>query len=247
VTWMQEDAIGMEPVDYSVVADQYVRHRRLHPSVLERLTRSLGPAMHVVEVGCGTGNYIGAIQAKIGCTAVGIDPSPEMLAKLRRRMTSVRVIEGRAEKLELPSSSSDFVFSVDVIHHVQDRAEAYREAFRVLRDGGEVCTVTDSEWTLRHREPHASYFPETVDIELARYPSVEALRGEMTRAGFESLDEQLVEFVYALTDASPYRHRTHSALLYLDEEAFQRGMARLEADLANGPIALPAALLPSSC
>jgi SAM-dependent methyltransferase len=138
-------------------------------------------------------NYISAIHAKTGCTATGIDPSTEMLATLRGRETPVQVIVGRAEKLDLPSSSVDLVFSVDVIHHVHDRAEAYREAFRVLRDGGRICTVTDSEWTLRHREPHAAYFPETIEIELARYPTLATLRSEMATARFDAVEEELVE------------------------------------------------------
>jgi SAM-dependent methyltransferase len=172
----------------------------------------------------------------VGCDCSGVDPSPEMLAKLRERGSSVRAIEGRAEALALPDGTLDLVYSVDVIHHVGDCRSAIAEAFRVLKDGGRLCTVTDSEWIIRHREPQSVYFPETIDVELVRYPRIQVLRAEMTRAGFESITEEVVEHEYSITDAAPYRDRVFSALLYITDEAFARGLARLEADLRRGPV-----------
>src|SRR5690606_22984779 len=107
---------------------------------------------------------------------------------------------------------------------------------RVLRAGGTICTVTDSERIIRGREPLATYFPETVEIELARYPRMDTLRAELRDAGFVALREDVVEHTYDITDSGPYREKAHSSLLYLDSAAFRRGLARLEADLARGPI-----------
>jgi SAM-dependent methyltransferase len=190
----------------------------------------------VLEVGCGTGNYLGAIRESTGCEAFGVDPSPEMLAQLRARALPVRVREGHAEQLDFPAGTFDLVYSVDVIHHVVDRETAYREAARALRPGGVVCTVTDSEWIIRHRTPQSVYFPETIAVELARYPSIEALRSMMVKAGFESPSEEVVEHSYELTDAVAYREKVFSSLLYISDEAFSRGLAKLEADLLRGPV-----------
>src|SRR5690606_3733462 len=128
-----------------------------------------------------TGNYIAAIRAHAGCHAAGIDPSAAMLAKLRSRDPTVRAIRCRAEDLALTPARFDLVFSVDVIHHVRDRARAFGEMFRVLRGGGTICTVTDSDRIIRGREPLATYFPETVEIELARYPRIDTRPGEGER------------------------------------------------------------------
>ena len=73
------------------------------------------------------------------------------------------------------------VFSVDVIHHVASRADYYREAWRVLRNAGTVCTVTESETIIRRRL-HSHYFPDTIPVELGRYPSVPDLRAWMDQA-----------------------------------------------------------------
>ena len=130
----------------------------------------------------------------------------------------------------------DLVFSVDVIHHVDIRLAYFREAYRVLRAGRKVCTVTDSEWIIRHRQPLAIYFPETVEIELDRYPRIAELREVMERVGFSEMTEDTVEFAYQLTDIQAYRDKAFSALLLIPEAAFQRGIERMEQDLRTGPI-----------
>jgi ubiquinone/menaquinone biosynthesis C-methylase UbiE len=225
----------VKKTDYSALADQYAAHRRAHPGVVTRLATGLSPSSRVLEIGCGTGNYLAAIHGSARCDCVGVDPSPEMLARLRARDLPARVIEGRAEQLDLPAEAFELVYSVDVIHHVGDREAAFREAFRVLREGGLVCTATDSEWMIRHRL-QSVYFPETIDVELTRYPSIDVLRSEMTSVGFESLSEEVAEYSYELRDSVAYREKVFSSLLYISDEAFRRGLARLEADLLRGPV-----------
>ena len=226
----------VDKTDYSVLAGQYAAHRRIHPRVVALLASGLRPESRVLEIGCGTGNYLAALHDSIGCECVGLDPSPEMLSQLRMRDLPIRAIEGRAEQMELLEGEFDLVYSVDVIHHVDDRDAAFREAYRRVRNGGRLCTVTDSEWTIRNREPQSMYFPDTIDVELRRYPSIEVLRLELTRAGFGSLDEQTVEHSYEITDAVAYRHKVFSSLLYISDESFRRGLARLEDALRRGPI-----------
>ena len=221
---------------YEALAERYAKHRRVHPGVLACLTEPMCQAARVLEVGCGTGNYICAVKELVGCDCVGLDPSSKMLEKLRGRACAVPFVQGSAERLELPDQSFDFVFSVDAVHHFVDRAAAFHEAFRVLRKGGRICTVTDSEWVIRRRVPLALYFPETIEFELCRYPSIDDLACEMQRAGFAPATEQMVEHAYDLTDASPYRERVFSSLLGISDEAFHRGLEELEAALRLGPL-----------
>jgi SAM-dependent methyltransferase len=224
-------------IDYDRMAAEYARHRRVHPVVLRRLIGGLGPTASVLEVGCGTGNYLVAIRELVGCSCWGVEPSAEMLARARARSEQVQLLQGRAEALEMPAGPFDLVFSVDVIHHVGDRGRLFGEAWRVLRPGGRSCTVTDSEWVIRHRQPLAVYFPGTVEVDLGRYPSIEALRGDMERAGFAEVEEEMVEFAYELGDIGPFRDKAFSCLQLIPEEAFRRGIERMEKDLLTGPIA----------
>jgi SAM-dependent methyltransferase len=134
------------------------------------------------------------------------------------------------------SNRLSLIFSVDVIHHVRARAKFIGEAYRSLKAGGKLCTVTDSAWIIRNRQPLSTYFPESVDKELARYPRIPELRQIMAEAGFHGLTEELVEIQYELTDLQPYRDRAFSSLHLISEQAYQAGMAHMQADLRRGPI-----------
>jgi SAM-dependent methyltransferase len=225
-------------LDYDTLAADYARHRRIHPGVLASLiaTGNLSPSSAILEVGCGTGNYLAALHDHLGCSCAGIDPSAEMLATARQRTTQITFTQGRAESLAFPNSSFDLVYSVDVIHHVADRLASFREALRVLKPGGRLCTATDSEDDIPRRRPLSSHFPETIPVELARYPRLATLRAEMETAGFSPITTEQTELPYTLTDIQPYRDRAFSSLHLIPPDAHTRGIHRLETDLLTGPI-----------
>lgn len=223
---------------YQEIAPDYARHRRVHPEVLWHLIKD-GPIdseSNVLEIGCGTGNYICSLRESVGCHCWGIDPSEQMLEQAAGRSAAVQITRGRAENMAFPEDSFDLTFSVDVIHHVTGRKKAFSEAMRVLRPKGRLCIVTDSEEILRNRQPQSIYFPETVDVELSRYPAIDLLRTELMGAGFTDLAETVVEFSTVLPDLEPYRAKVFSSLRLISDEAYASGMARLEKDFHQGPI-----------
>ena len=81
----------------------------------------------------------------------------------------------------------------------------------MLKEGGKVCTVTDFEEIIRRRRPLSNYFPETVEIELQRYPRISDLRAMMVSAGFTDLQEAAAEREYELQDIQKYRDKAFSS------------------------------------
>src|SRR5215216_240446 len=225
-------------LDFDGRVEEFVRHRRVHPEVLHHLLGSglFGPETRVLDVGCGTGNYAAALTESTSCLVSGVDPSQRMLDSARASAPWESLKQGNAENLPFGDGSFDVVMSTDVIHHIEDRDAYFREAVRVLRPGGHVVTITDSHDTIPRRRPLSSHFPETVSIELQRYPPVPRLLEEMARAGFIEPRVVDVSHDYDLDDIEPYRDRAFSSLLLIEEVAFRCGISRLEADLARGPI-----------
>lgn len=189
----------------------------------------------ILEVGCGTGEYIGALSELAGAECTGCDPSVDMLEIARERAPAVAFIAARAEALLVADDSFDFVYSVDVVHHLDDLGAYFAEAARVLVPGGRVCTVTEDSDALRKRL-HARYFPQTVEIELARYPTPAELEAAMSAAGFADVDQTSHEAEFEVVDSAPYREKAFSSLGLIAEDDFLRALERLETDLAAGPL-----------
>ena len=107
--------------------------------------RRLVPDERVVDVGSGAGfdSFIAAGQVGPGGQVVGIDMTPEMLAKSRRTaealgLTHVQFREGFAEALPVQDGWADVVISNGVINLCADKQVVFAEIFRVLRPGGRL-------------------------------------------------------------------------------------------------------------
>lgn len=225
--------------DYEAAATAYARNRAVHPGVVADLVRVAGvdTTSRVLDVGCGTGNYARALQEATSCAISGIEPSDQMRQRAEHAVQWTALVAGSAEVLPFQDHAFDLVYSTDVIHHVGDRAAFFAEASRILAPGGMIATVTDSRQDIARRRPLSNYFPETVAVELRRYPAMETLRAEMADAGFTVIHETHVELEYPLTDIRGYRERAYSSLLLIPDAALQKGLTRMEQDLLAGPIA----------
>ena len=225
-------------VNYDGLAREYAQHRGTLPAVMETLIEggSLTRDSRVLELGCGTGNYIGTLEETVGCASWGVDRSEEMLAHARARAGDVELVLGDATHLGFANNSFDLVFSVDVIHHIDAKEVFYQEAYRVLGPGSRLCTMTHSEELIRNSMVMSRYFPETVAVNLARYPRIGELRAWMRGAGFGDLSQETITSRLEIADSGCYAAKANSTLHLIPQDAFERGLACLGSDLAHGPI-----------
>lgn len=221
---------------FDKIAEQYAKYRETHPGVLRNLLMSISNESKVLEIGCGTGNYIITLNSILGCESWGIDVSREMLskAKVRSRNVCFKLLD--ALKTDFPDDFFDFIFSVNVIHHIKDPGGYFKESYRLLKTGGKIVTATDSEWILRNRKPLTQYFPETLEVDLKRYHPIEKIKEIMQDIGFINIREETTEYYYYLEDISAYREKSFSSLNLISKESFERGIRKMEEDLKKGPI-----------
>jgi SAM-dependent methyltransferase len=106
---------------------------------------TLEPGERVLDLGCGAGlDSLVAAQmvAPVG-SVVGLDMTPEMLAKARAGaaesgLENVRFVAGEAESLPFPDGSFDVVISNGVIDLIPDKDAVFSELHRVLARGGRI-------------------------------------------------------------------------------------------------------------
>ncbi len=97
----------------------------------------------VLDVGCGTGMFLDRVHS--GGFRVGVDVSLGMLHVCKRRhgYSSGRIdlVAGDAHMLPFRAGCFNYVFMYTVFQNLALPLKAFREAYRVLRDGG-VFAVT---------------------------------------------------------------------------------------------------------
>jgi arsenite methyltransferase len=99
----------------------------------------------VLDLGCGAGfdTLLAAKKASPNGYVIGLDMTPEMIAKARHNaalldVTNVMVLLGEIEPLPLLDASVELVISNGVFNLCPDKPRALGEIFRVLKSGGRL-------------------------------------------------------------------------------------------------------------
>lgn len=225
--------------DYNQIASVYDLVRTAdHGAVVEMAQQcQLSTESAVLEIGCGTANYLTQVQASYGSEIWGLDASAGMLQKAKAKCPEGHFLEGDATLLEgVPENHFDLVYMVDVIHHIKDINSLFHAVRRVLKPGGKVFVFSDHYAHIRNRLT-TRYFPETLSAELSRYQDYPELRDALQKNHYQSITEGQVllgtdpDFGPKLLEIA--KVKGYSMFGLITEDALAHGIALLESDISS--------------
>lgn len=92
---------------------------------------------NVLDVGCGSGRWTKYIAPLVG-RVEAIDPSNAVFAAsaLLKDEKNIRITQAGVSNLPFEKSSFDLVFSLGVLHHIPDTAQAIKDCVKMIKPGG---------------------------------------------------------------------------------------------------------------
>ena len=137
-------------VDFGRTATEYRRYRAGFPPAFFDALETRGwitQGQYALDLGTGTGTVARGL-AERGISVVATDPATALLEQAAELDQQAGVVvdyrEGRAESIDAPDSSFDFVTAGQCWHWF-DRSKAAAEAARVLAPGGRII-IAHFDW-----------------------------------------------------------------------------------------------------
>ena len=163
---------------YECLAETYAP---IHDRVVGAL--AIDPGMRVLDVACGTGG-VALRAARAGADVVGVDISPDQLAKARQAAEAaglhIRFDEGDCEELPYGDAEFDAVASAFGAIFASDHERTAAELARVCRPGGRLALTAWSKdaWSELHTKAGRTFSNEADAREWSQEGRVRALLGD---------------------------------------------------------------------
>ena len=215
---------------YDEIGLGYARYRQPDPAIEAAVVAALGDARSVVSVGSGAGSYEPRHRR-----VVAVEPSVVMISQ--RPSGAAPVVRAVAEALPFRPRSFDAALAVLTVHHWPDLDAGLAELRRVAER--QVILTIDGE--LHRSHWLRDYIPE-IDRIFRAVPPVDAVAEGVGARVIEAIplahdtpDGMTVAYwrrPALYLDAA--RRAGGSAFQQVDPLALQRGLGRLEEDVASG-------------
>lgn len=233
------DGEGARVVDYDTVAPVYdqrytqQRYEGIRACLVRFIEHAHGP---IIEVGCGTGQWLAALSSSRATLVAGIDMSHGMLAEAAARAPRAGLVRGTALQLPFSSGSCDRLFCINALHHFPDHRAFLREALRVLRPNGGLLSIgldphiaADAWWIYE-------YFPSARTADAARFPSTADVRSQLVAAGFSAVQTIVAEHIQGEASCEVAQaqglldRRSTSQLMVISDDEYAAGLRHIEAE-----------------
>ena len=139
--------LNLSPAEYETRRAGHLEQRRC-ALVKEAIAAQPGGARHVLELGSGTGKLLADVASTFPAIQFhGVDVDERMVAYAQGtyRAPNLRYSVADITRNGYPQEC-DFVYSIDVIHHLHDHLSGFVAVRNALRDGGSWLAVEPNIW-----------------------------------------------------------------------------------------------------
>jgi SAM-dependent methyltransferase len=139
----QEDLRHYYPMDYAPHQARLARAGR-QPSYhnsLARVLDTMDADSRVLDVGCGSGEFLSQVRETLECHVTGVDIS-EHAAAVARNEYSLDVVHGQIFDVPLAGGTFDLITARSCIEHMSDPAAAVRAMHALCRPSGWLYLIT---------------------------------------------------------------------------------------------------------
>jgi ubiquinone/menaquinone biosynthesis C-methylase UbiE len=231
----------MARIDYEEAARSYDRARGLDEEGLSEwrtaVQAHIPTGSRVLDIGAGTGQWAICFATWFLTPVVAVEPSRGMRTEGRRKAAGLTVefVGGCGEALPVRDSACEVAWLSTVIHHLRDLDGCAREVRRVVRPDG-VGMVRSAFPGRTDQISLFRFFPEAARV-VDSFPSVERTVAAFEAAGFAFGDltpvAQRTVGSLAAFRARVSNRSADTALRLMDDEAYGRGLARLDEAIAR--------------
>ncbi|MCL1863709.1 MAG: class I SAM-dependent methyltransferase [Defluviitaleaceae bacterium] len=219
-------------VDFDALSKSYDLTRNANANIVKLMLSELTlDGKNVLDFGCGTGNYAIMFRESVSANIYGVEPSDGMREHAITKGVDAR--KGNHSDIPFEDDFFDFIYMTDVIHHVPDTEEMFREFYRVLRPHGLICILTESYKQLESRF-FVKHFPSTVDVEKTRYPDICDIIAVAEKANFYEhktvVTDETSEVIVSEGFLKQVENKGYSMFRIISEVDYKTGLALLKKD-----------------
>jgi len=148
------------------------------------------PGERILDVGCGTAHLTAKI-ANAGATVIGVDSSPDMVARAKATYPHLDLRVADVTALQIDGPPFDAVFSNAVLHWVKQADAAAASMFRALRPGGRLALEMGGAGNIAaisaaiSKGLAAVAAPPFESLDPWYFPTIAQYAAVLERAGFE--------------------------------------------------------------